>query len=137
MGLIVDTVVFIAFERSGQPIDLTPWQVTDQVFISAVTVSELLVGVHRADTESRRAKRNAFVEAILANVSVLDFTTDVARVHTEIHAQLIRRGQVIGAHDLMIAATARRHHAALLTDNVTEFARVDDLTVIPFQPASG
>jgi predicted nucleic acid-binding protein len=133
VGLIVDTVVFIAFERSGQPIDLTPWDISDGVFISAVTVSELLVGVHRADTESRRVKRNAFVEAILAKISVLDFTTDVARVHAEIHADLIRRGEVIGAHDLIIAATARRHNAALLTDNVAEFSRVDGLTVIPFQ----
>ena len=137
MGLIVETVVFIAFERSGQPINLTSWQITDQVFISAVTVSERLVGVHRADTESRRAKRNSFVGAILANVPVSDFTADVAQVHAEIHAQLIRRGEVIGAHDLIIAATARRHNAALLTDNVAEFARVDGLTGIPFQQASG
>ena len=55
MGLIVDTVVFVAFERSGQRVDLSPWEPLDEVFISAVTVSELLVGVHLADTESRRA----------------------------------------------------------------------------------
>lgn len=134
MGLIVDTVVFVAFERSGQPVDLSPWAGSDEVFISAVTVSELLVGVHRADTDARRAKRAAFVEAILRNLTVLDFTTEVARVHAGLHAALIRRGQVIGAHDLLIAATARHHGAALLTDNVAEFSRVPGLQVIPFFP---
>lgn len=136
MGLIVDTVVFVAFERSRTPVDLSPWEATDEVFISAVTVSELLVGVHRADTESRRANRAAFVEAILAGITVLDFTTQVARVHAELHAKLIGQGQVIGADELIIAATARLHGMSLLTDNVAEFSRVPGLKVIPFGPAA-
>ena len=136
MGLIVDTVVFVAFERSRTPVDLSPWEATDEVFISAVTVSELLVGVHRADTGSRRANRAAFVEAILAGITVLDFTTQVARVHAELHAELIGQGQVIGAHDLIIAATARLHGMSLLTDNVAEFSRVPGLKVIPFRSAA-
>jgi len=134
MGLILDTVVFVAFERSGQPVDLSPWAASDEVFISAVTVSELLVGVHRADTDARRAKRTAFVETILASIAVLDFTTEVARVHAGLHAALMRRGHLIGAHDLLIAATARHHGASLLTDNVAEFSRVPGLHVIPFFP---
>jgi tRNA(fMet)-specific endonuclease VapC len=45
---------------------------------------------------------------------------------------LIRQGQVIGAHDLIIAATARYHGTSLLTDNVADFWRVPGLNVIPF-----
>lgn len=45
--------------------------------IRVVTASELLVGVHRADTEARRQKRSAFVEAILSQIPVFDFTTQV------------------------------------------------------------
>ena len=37
------------------------------------------MGVHRADSEARRKRRSGFVEAILAGVSVLDFTIAVAR----------------------------------------------------------
>ena len=58
---MVDTNVLIAFERRGQPIELTPWEPSAEVFISVVTVSELLMGVHRADTEERRNRRSAFV----------------------------------------------------------------------------
>ena len=132
MGLIVDTNVFIAFERRGEPIDLTPWEPSAEVFISVVTISELLMDVHHADSEARRNRRSAFVEAVISGVSALDFTTEIARVHAQIYAELARQGQLIGAHDLMIAATARHHAVSLLTDNVDEFSRVGNLQVIPF-----
>lgn len=132
MGLVVDTNVFINFERRGEPVDVSPWEPTDEVFISSITVSELLMGVHRADTEVRRNRRSAFVEAIIGGIYVLDFSTDVARVHAGIYADLIVRGEPIGAHDLIIAATARYHDLSLLTDNVDEFSRVSGLRVVPF-----
>lgn len=134
MGLIVDTNVFISFERRGQSIDLSPWEPSEDVFISVVTVSELLMGVHRTDTEVRRTRRSAFVEAVISGLRVLDFTTAVARLHSEIYADLARRGQLIGAHDLIIAATARYHNLSLLTDNVDELSRVPGLRVVAFVP---
>jgi hypothetical protein len=53
---------------------------------------------------------------------VLDFTVAAARVHAEIYADLAKKGQMIGAHDLIIAATARCHDLSVLTDNVQEFS---------------
>lgn len=134
MGLMVDTNVFIRFEKSGNPIDFSSWDSSAKVYISAVIVSELLMGVHRANTEERRHRRSAFVEAVISGVGVLDFTMAAARVHAEIHAELAQKGQLIGAHDLIIAATARCHQLSLLTDNVQEFSRVPGLHVIPFVP---
>lgn len=91
------------------------------------------MGVHRADTEERRQRRSAFVEAVIAGVGVLDFTTAVARVHAAIYADLAKKGEMIGAHDLIIAATARFHDLAVLTDNVKEFSRVPGLRLVPFE----
>jgi tRNA(fMet)-specific endonuclease VapC len=65
---------------------------------------------------------------------VLEFTVAAARVHAEIHAELAKKGQMIGAHDLIIAATACCHDLSMLTDNVQEFSRVPGLRVIPFIP---
>jgi len=129
---MVDTNVFIRFEKSGQPIDFSSWESSQKVYISAVIVSELLMGVHRANTEDRRQRRSAFVETVISGVGVLDFTVPAARVHAEIHAELAKKGQMIGAHDLIIAATARCHDLSVLTDNVQEFSRVPGLRVIPF-----
>jgi tRNA(fMet)-specific endonuclease VapC len=132
VGLMVDANVFIEFERRGLPVDLSQWEAADDVFLSVVTVSELLMGVQRADSEARRKRRSTFVEAILAGVSILDFTTAVARRHAEVYAELARQGQLIGAHDMIIAATALHHKLSLLTDNVEEFSRVPNLSVIRF-----
>jgi tRNA(fMet)-specific endonuclease VapC len=132
MGMMVDTNVFILFEKSGTAIDLSPWEPSERVHISVVTVSELLIGVHRANTEERRQRRSAFVEAVISGVGVLDFTIDCARMHAGIYAELARKGQPIGAHDLIIAATARYHDFSILTNNVEEFSRVPGLRVIPF-----
>jgi len=132
MGLMVDTNVFINFEKSGKPIDFSSWDSAQKVYISVVIASELLMGVHRANTEERRQRRSAFVEAVISGVGVLEFTVAIARVHAEIYADLAKKGQMIGAHDLIIAATARCHNLAVLTDNVQEFSRVPGLRVVPF-----
>jgi tRNA(fMet)-specific endonuclease VapC len=108
------------------------WESTQRVYISAVTVSELLMGAHGANTQERRQRRSAFVEAVISGVGVLDFTVPAARVHAEIYAELAKTGHMIGAHDLMIAATARCHDLSILTTNVQEFSRVPGLRVIPF-----
>jgi tRNA(fMet)-specific endonuclease VapC len=130
---MLDTNVLIRAERRRGQFDFQKWQSCGDVFISAITVSELLIGVHRADTESRRVRRSAFVEAILAKVPVLDFTLEVARIHAGLYAGLANTGQLIGAHDLIIAATAISHGCALLTTNIAEFKHVPGLEVLTLE----
>lgn len=89
------------------------------------------MGVHRANDEKRRLKRAAYVEAIITNLQTLPFDTEAARLHAQVFALLTSQGQMIGAHDLIIAVTALRHHCAVLTENVSEFEKVPNLTVIP------
>ncbi len=132
MGLIVDSSVFIESERRHGVVDLSPWKDRGPVFLSAITVSELLVGVHRANTPERKTRRSAFVEAILATIPILSVDEHIARVHAEHFAELLARGQIIGAHDIWIAATALAHDHSVLTVNVSEFSHVTGLEVISF-----
>ncbi|HUG94229.1 MAG TPA: PIN domain-containing protein [Planctomycetaceae bacterium] len=99
MGLIIDTNVFIRAERAGHPPDVSRWAGYGEAYLSVVTVAELLIGVHRADNDARRARRSAFVEEIIRSFPVLDFNTPVARVHAELFASLAARGELIGPHD--------------------------------------
>jgi len=92
-------------------------------------VSELLHGVHRA-SGARRSRRRAFVEHVLAGIQPVPITEPIARVHAEIWADLERRGQTVGAHDLWIAATALTHGFGLITRNRKEFRRVRGLRVL-------
>jgi len=132
MGLVLDTNVFVHSERSKVSIDFSQWEEYGNAYISAVTVSELLVGVYYANDEKRKILRSAFVESVLGKVTVLDFTTIVARVHAGLFAALAKQGQMIGAHDLIIAATALAHNCAVLTENTNEFERVPGLEIISF-----
>jgi tRNA(fMet)-specific endonuclease VapC len=131
LGLVVDTSVLIGLERSGYAIDhLSALTLAEPVALSTVTASELLVGVERADTEERRERRSAFVESALASIPLLPIDLEVARVHARLAAALLVAGQLIGAHDLLVAATAIRAGYGVLTNNVVEFERVPGLTVV-------
>jgi len=98
-----------------------------------ITVSELLHGVHRA-RGARRTRRRAFVEHLLSQLEPVPITEPVARVHAEIWAALAARGDVIGSHDLWIAATAIAHGFGLATGNTRDFGRVAGLRVLAAQP---
>jgi predicted nucleic acid-binding protein len=132
MGLMLDTNVFIHAERSGKSIDFSKWVTYGEAYISAITVSELLVGVHYANSDARKIRRSAFVESVLAQIPVLNFDTEAARMHAGLFATLSKQGQMIGAHDLIIAATAIVHNCAVLTENIKEFERVPGLETISF-----
>jgi tRNA(fMet)-specific endonuclease VapC len=49
MGILIDTGVFIRWERDGGAVDLEQWAAHGEPAISVVTRSELMVGVHRAN----------------------------------------------------------------------------------------
>jgi len=61
MGLVIDTDVWVLAEKSGGKMDLVRWASYGGAYMSAVTASELLVGVERANTADRKAQRAAFV----------------------------------------------------------------------------
>ena len=78
----------------------------------------------------RPARRRAYVEHILAGMEAIPITEPVARVHADIWADLSARGEVIGAHDLWIAATALAHGLGVATRNTTRLQRIDGLRVL-------
>ena len=129
MGIVVDTNVFITQERKRSALSLGSIAADEPLYISAITASELLVGVHRADSAARKAKRLAFVEAILARFPILAVDTEVARVHAHLLADQIGQGAKLGAHHLLIAATAITHGFGVLTQDAVGFSRVNGLAV--------
>ena len=98
--------------------------------MAAITVSELWHGVERAAPAARRQARETHVRQQLAHLNVLDFDADVAKRHAAIWAAMEARGNLIGAHDLEIAATALFHGQPLATLNTKEFQRVPGLQLI-------
>ncbi len=133
MGIVVDTGVFIQWERQGKLIEKQLAELEQTGHIAVVTASELLVGVLRANTESRRENRSRFVEAILTRFSILEIDLSVARKHAALQATLSQNGTTIGYQDLWIAATAIALGHSIMTTNEREFARIPNLEVIPIK----
>ena len=79
MGVILDSSEIIALERSRGIVENLVAGREDELFgISVVTVAELLHGVERADTETRKIRRQAFVEKVIEMIPVFPFDIGVA-----------------------------------------------------------
>ena len=129
--MILDTSVLVAAERGT--VRLEPFLESlgeVQVVITAITAAELLHGCHRASDPGVRARRFAFVEALLDLMPVLPFGLAEARRHAELWAHLVHEGTMIGPHDLLIGATALAQGHAVATLNAGEFSRVRGLRLI-------
>ena len=135
MGLILDSSLLIADERGRFDMPAFLQQFSGvQPIIAAITASELLPGVERAQDAARKLRRQRHVEQILAAVCIQPFDLEQARVHARIWADLETRGLMIGPHDLQIAAAglALAHEVATL--NVEEFRMVGGLKVVDAAP---
>jgi len=96
------------------------------VCMSVITKSELLYGV---EVSPRREQDATALRAFLPHVEVLEFPAAAATHYAEIRADLKKRGRMIGANDLFIAAHARTLGLRLVTNNTAEFDRVKGLTL--------
>ena len=131
MGALIDSSILIDAERGSLDLERTLSQSAEtELAISAVTVSELLHGVYRASKKSQRAVREAFIERLLEVWPVLPFDLTAARIHARIWTELAAKGVAIGAHDLVIAATALANGLALITRDKRSFPKIPGLRVL-------
>lgn len=129
MAVLIDTSLLVDAERGVASPETEAILGNEDRAISVITVSELLHGVMRASGE-RRTRRRAFVEHVIAGFQAIPISETVARVHADIWAELAKRGDPIGAHDLWIAATAITHGFGVATRDHADFDRVPGLRVV-------
>lgn len=97
----------------------------DRLFTSIVVVCELWFGVAR----KRSARLEHAVRSVLGALPIAPLEPGFESHYAELRARLERKGTVIGAMDLLIAAHARALGATLVTGNEREFKRVPQLLV--------
>lgn len=111
--MILDTGVLVAAVRGR--LDLVAFTQEDDVALPAVALAEYLTGVELDGNPARRAAQRAFLEELLAVTPVADYTPQVAVHHAALLAHVRRAGHPSGAHDLIIAATARATDRVLVS----------------------
>jgi tRNA(fMet)-specific endonuclease VapC len=114
MGLVLDSGVLIAAERSAKPVSellatLEQEHGETEVVLSSITVIELEHGLHRANTAELARKRRDYLDTVFASIAVEPFTKEMAQAAAKIDADAKQAGLVIPFADLLI----RRYRPAL------------------------
>ncbi|TFD82693.1 type II toxin-antitoxin system VapC family toxin [Cryobacterium fucosi] len=119
---LIDTSVFVGLETNRvSSIDILPIE----QFVSAITLGELLAGVHAATDADTRAARLLTIETVSV-AQVLNVDAEVAAHWARLRQKLRENGRRINVNDLWIAATALAHHLPVFTQDA-DFAVLADL----------
>ena len=130
MGLIFDTNFIIVAEREAKrgittTIDrFFARRAKESFYITFTVAGELACG------QSASPKRDW--ERLCRPYPILPWSVDVSWQYGEIYRVLAAKGQLIGANDMWIAATALVHGMGVVTNYMDEFSRVPGLTVVSY-----
>lgn len=92
-------------------------------FVTPAAAAEVMVGAHVLGGRSRRA-----AEDLLESLAWLEVDRESCRIAGRVGAELIARGEPLGASDLFIAAVSLRYGQPLITRD-RGFTRVPGLRV--------
>ena len=128
MTYLLDTNVCIPLINRSEPtlrqrlLSHTP----DEIVLCSVVKAELLFGARGSKRVAENLDR---VQRFCSAFESLPFDDEAAAHYGSLRAHLTREGRLIGANDLLIAATALARGVTLVTRNREEFARVPSLTI--------
>jgi tRNA(fMet)-specific endonuclease VapC len=125
---LLDSNTCIRFlnRRSPALIDRLTDTPDEDIFVCSVVKGEMFYGSERS---ARRERNLAVQRAFFARYASLPFDDAAAEKYAVVRADLVSRGQLIGANDLLIAAIALSHDLTLVTHNLSDFSRVTGLRV--------
>jgi tRNA(fMet)-specific endonuclease VapC len=86
-------------------------------------------GIERA-TAPHHARRERYLRTLVERLEAIPYTEATALVHAELWANLESSGNMIGAHDLILASAALERGSIVATFNKRHFALVPGLKVI-------
>jgi tRNA(fMet)-specific endonuclease VapC len=95
----------------------------DDLCTSIIVAAEIRYGAFKKDS----ARLTAQLEAILGGLDILAFETPADAIYGKLRSRLEKAGTPIGPNDLLIAAHALASGCILVTDNMREFSRIQEL----------
>ena len=122
--LDTDICIYLIKKRPPEVLDRFTQHSPQDVAISIITLFELEYGVEKSQYPQR--SRDALTKFLLP-LNVINLDRSSATEAAIIRAQLEKKGLPIGPYDLLIAGLARSRDMTLVTNNIKEFERVDDL----------
>lgn len=127
MTYLLDTNIcmYIINSRPAHVVERFRREKIGDIAISSVTAAELAYGVAKSESERNRQA----LEMFFAPLEILPLDESVIWKYGYTRAFLEKKGEVIGALDMIIAAHCLAVDAILVTNNVKEFSRVPNLRI--------
>jgi len=97
-----------------------------RIAIPAIVEAELVLGALKSEQKEHNL---ATIESFLRPFDIIPFSHECTLAYARIRADLESTGTIIGANDLIIAATVVANDGVLVSHNVDEFRRVEGLAV--------
>jgi tRNA(fMet)-specific endonuclease VapC len=128
MKYLLDTNTCIQYinGRSAKIRAKLPMIARADVGVSIISKAELFYGSAKSQTPKQsRQKQLEFLQT----VQTVLFAERSALIYGDIRAYLSAKGTIIGANDLLIAATALAQDLIVVSHNTREFGRVPNLKI--------
>lgn len=137
--ILLDTNVLSELMRAKPAPEVLTWidaQPTSQLYISAITVAEILYGIARMADGKRKQSLLDLATLMLDEDfagRILSFDADAAVQYAGLAAESEAKGKVVDMADCQIAAIAALHDANVATRNVRHFDYLGVSIVNPWQ----
>lgn len=128
MRYLLDTCALSDFAR-GDPVTLQHIKATPPALIAVSSISAMEIEFGLALNAARARKLAPVMRALLQAITVLPYGMEDARATAAVRATLQKRGQPIGAYDVLLAGCALARGLVLITSNEREFHRVSGLSI--------
>lgn len=123
--IIVDTDVIIDFFSGISPGAEIVLKLISQeeAALTSVSVFELYAGI-----EGKR--RLSQIEILIRDLTIFPLDVIEAAIAGRIYTQLKSKGQLIGTHDILIAAICLANDLPLYTKNMNHFSKIEDIQIL-------
>ena len=137
MKYLLDTCVLSELVKSKPDPKVVNWvdtQAEESLFISSITLAELLKGITRLQDSHRKTALTEWVSKIRAEMAdrVLPFESSTAEYWASMCATAEKSGTPLSAIDSMIAATALEHGLVIATRNTRDFEAAPVMLINPW-----
>lgn len=137
--ILIDTNVLSELMRAKPAPEVLAWidaQPTSQLFISSITVAEILYGIARM-ADGKRKQGLLDLATLMFDEDfagrILSFDSDAAVHYAALAAESEAKGTVVDMADGQIAAIAALHDARVATRNVRHFDYLDVPVINPWE----
>lgn len=98
----------------------------ESIVIPNIVIAEIEFGAYKSSNYKKTIEQyNQFIN----NFNKIGFNENAARIYGRIRSDLEKSGTPIGPNDLVIASIVLAENGVLITHNIKEFSRIENLKI--------